>query len=500
MSRPTSSWTVAFIRNNLPLIAILFLGAILRFYNYPDRWGIAYDQAWFATIAHYALDTYQLPLLGPFASGGPFQTGGEWFWVLMLGIAPFPYVVNAPWIFLTVLSVVQIFVSYVLGVVYKNKSFGLLLAFLCAISSTLVLQSTNLTNQMLISMISTVFLIFSILYLRIPKISTLFYASLCVGLASAMHFQGVILLPALFLLILVSKSFQFKRIVTVILGVVVPWLPVLYVDTQNNFFNTINILTYYKNPQSQASYEVLGRRWLTFIFDYIPTSWGYVVGGNRWMGYLEVTLVSLLVLKKFIKRKITKEFLFVISTIATLTIVLRYLKIPLYENYINFLHPFIFLVVALSVFFIFRFSKILGIGFICLIAIFSFQRINENVSISTNTTATQSAELAKILKGKYPGEKFAIYDFGDSQGHRSMPLSYYLLVDGLADSSGRKIGLAAATIGGQLEFQSHKLIFGEFGKSQIFDLSSSSEAELLHSGWNDRSPEHVYNSVQNWYK
>lgn len=500
MSQTPTSWAFRFVNTNKLLIAIILFGAFLRFYDYPDRWGIAYDQAWFATIARHGLDTFQLPLLGPFASGGPFQTGGEWFWVVMIGIIPLPNVVNAPWIFLTFLSVMQIIVFYLLGVVYKNKQFGLLLAFLGAISSTLVLQATNLTNQMLISIIATVFLIFSILYIRNKKISALFFASLSIGLASSLHFQGVMLLPALFILFLVTKSFHWKKIGVIALGVIIPWLPVLFVDVQNNFFNTISLITYYKNPQSQASYEILGRRWLTFIFDYMPTSWGYIIGGNKLMGYLGIILAGIFAFITIIKRKITVELLFVFLTIGVLTIVLRYLKIPLYENYINFLHPFIFVAVGLGVTLTFKFNKILGIAIICSIAVFSLTRINENVSISVNTTANKSEELVRMLKQKYPGEKFAIYDFKNSQGHRSMPLSYYLLVEGLTDSSGKRIGIAAATDGGQLDFIPHTLIHGEYGAEQVFDLSSSTAAELTEYGWFDRSPEYIYNSVQYWYK
>lgn len=500
MLQKNTTWILDLIKKNSILIGVILLGSFLRFYDYADRWGIAYDQAWFATIARHAVETYKLPLLGPFASGGPFQTGGEWFWIVMLGIIPLPNVVNAPWIFLTLLSVLQIFTLYVLGVIYKDKYLGLLLAFLGSISSTLVLQSTNLTNQMPISLLATLFLIFSIIYLRKRKIAYIFYAALSIGFASSLHFQGVMLLPALLVLILVTKSFNWKKLGMAFLGLVIPWLPVFLVDIQNNFYNTINIITYYRNPQGQASYEILGRRWLTFVFDFIPTSWGYLIGGSKWMGYVEIVLVTIYAALVIKKKKITKDLVFIFGSIFVLTVVLRYLRIPLYENYINFLHPFIFLVVGLAIIKLININKIVAMLILALFTAFSLYRIYESVSISVNTTAEESQRLVKMLKKNYPGEKFIIYDFKNSQSHRSMPLSYYLLVDGLTDPAGRRIGIAAATYGGQLDFIPHRLIEGEFGANQVFDLTASTPAELVEYGWYDRSPEYIYNSVQNWYK
>src|SRR6185503_15933229 len=91
------------------VFAVILLATVLRFYNYDLRWQLAYDQAHDALIARYAVAQMQLPLLGPFSSAGAFQTGGEWYWIVMLGTILFPFTVNGPWIFMTFLYVLFVF-------------------------------------------------------------------------------------------------------------------------------------------------------------------------------------------------------------------------------------------------------------------------------------------------------------------------------------------------------------------------------------------------------
>lgn len=488
------------LKKNWILAAILLLGSFLRFYDYPNRWALAYDQAWFAVIARHALHTFQLPLLGPFASGGPFQTGGEWFWIVMLGIIPLPQFIITPWVFITLLSVVQIYLLYVLGKAYKDRTTGLVLAFLGAISPSLVLQSTNLTSQMTVSILATVFLLFAIIYIKSKKLSALFYAALSIGFAFAIHFQGIMLIPSIAILIVLTKSFHWKKLVFVFLGLFIPWIPVFLVDATNHFYNTISILTYYTNPQSQASYDVLGRRWLTYILEFIPSSWGYLIGGNKWVGYIEILLVGAIVVRDFIRKKITLQLWFMLLTIAFLTVVLRYLRVPLYANYINFLHPFILLLITSCIIAIWRLNKLVAMLIMGIVIVFTFQELYKNIVISTNYTAESTTEWVKVLKQKYPGESFDIYDYNLKNGHRSMPLVYFLQTEGLTDNNGRRIGIAIATEGAEFEIPYHKVVTGDDTSYQLLDLSASSSVKLRQSNWKPMNPQYIYDSVENWFK
>ena len=52
------------------VIAILLISIFLRFYNFENRWGLAYDQARDVLVAREGLNSFGLPLIGPFASAG----------------------------------------------------------------------------------------------------------------------------------------------------------------------------------------------------------------------------------------------------------------------------------------------------------------------------------------------------------------------------------------------------------------------------------------------
>lgn len=45
------------------LSLILILGSILRFYDFFNRWGLAYDQARDLIVASYALHNFTIPLI-----------------------------------------------------------------------------------------------------------------------------------------------------------------------------------------------------------------------------------------------------------------------------------------------------------------------------------------------------------------------------------------------------------------------------------------------------
>ena len=80
-------------RHRIVFFVIIVVAVFFRFYRYEERWGLAHDQAAFAITGRYALSKHVLPLMGPFSSGGPFQTSGTWYWFVMIGTAIFPSIV-----------------------------------------------------------------------------------------------------------------------------------------------------------------------------------------------------------------------------------------------------------------------------------------------------------------------------------------------------------------------------------------------------------------------
>ena len=138
--------------NNVLLYLILGIAAILRFYNYPNRWGLAYDQARDVLVSTYALHNSLIPAIGPFSSAGQFVYGPQWFWIISLMSAVFPNAIITPWIIQSLLYVFTVYVMFLIGKEIIDEKFGLITAFFTAISisSGLAQSLSNISNTALL--------------------------------------------------------------------------------------------------------------------------------------------------------------------------------------------------------------------------------------------------------------------------------------------------------------------------------------------------------------
>ncbi len=486
-------------RINYILCLILLFSTFLRFYSYDTRWGLAYEQAWFAVIARHALSTFQLPLLGPFASGGPFQTGGEWFWIVMAGTLLNPFSVISPWVFISMLSVFQVYLLYVLGKHYGGKSLSYVVAILGAVSISQVLQATNLTNQMPSSLCASLLLIAVVLYLKKERNIFLFLSGFAVGLSSSIHLQGVLLVIPLLCFVLMTKSISPKKLLFVGMGIFVPWLPVLFIDAQNNFYNTKNMLAYFTGSQNRISYDELGRRWLTFIIEYVPTSWSRIVGGNIFLGYAQILLVGFTFIYSLYKKTLNKKWIIIFVSTIIMTFALRYIRTPLYENYTTFIHPFVILLIGWSIWNLYKLRKYVAITSLAIIVSSSVFFLWKDIANSTNFTNLTTKQYVSFLKRKFPNQKFAIYDYNFNNKQNTLPLVLYLQTEGLLDDSGHRIGMVIVA-NSTIKITPHKAIFGGDGGYQLVDLTASGSSALQKAKWAFVNPSIIYNSVEYWYK
>lgn len=479
-------------------ILIVAVSAFLRFYNYENRWGLAYDHAYGALVARYALEENKIPLVGPFSSAGPFQTGGEWYWFIMLGTILNPYAVNSPWIFLGFTSVIFVLFITLLGKELVNKEFGIFVGLMAAFSTSQIAQSFSLTNQSIISLFSLFAIWSSIRYIRLRKLKYLFLLGLTVSISATIHLQGA----ALFFLIVVTLIFtgipRIKEIGFLFLGLFIPTIPILIFDLKNDFVNTRNMIQYYLYDQYKISLDVLGRRWITYLSSFWPTSFAHIIGGNSIISSLIIVGLTVSALYSLLKKKLSKEWIVIATSFLLMIVFLRYLRTPLFDSYLMFLHPFIFLLTAWFIFFLFKKNLVLRILVLLLILIASILKdIPEVINTSGNYSALEAKERLKILTEKFPDEKFSVYSYQYKWAEKNLILSLYLYENGKITDKGRRIGIVAATRSG--EFNYPVLEGGEVGY-QLLDLQSLSTSELKSSSWVNVNPRQVYETTQDWYE
>ncbi len=472
----------------------MLLAVFLRFVNYFNRWGLAYDQARDIIVSTFALTHHLLPLTGPFSSAGQFVYGPQWVWIVSLFVA-FPGGVLTPWIIQTLLYVLMVLIMFLIGKEIFGKNFGLLVAFLTTISTAQLGQSTNLVSPSMAGIFSIVAVYFFIRYIKYSKNLDAFLLGFLVANTINIHFQAIGLIFLLPIGFLFSKR-KLKSLLILGVGAFIPFIPLLIFDLQNNFFESRNMLDYYLFGQNRL---YVPNRWLTYAGVFWPKAWSGIIGGQALMGYFFAGTLSIIALWEIVKKKIDRNILGLLVSFSLVFVMLRYYKGVIFDGYIVFLHPFVLVFSAWVIYKLFKFNKI--VACLLLIIIFGLTMFAnyQEITSATNNTAKEVTILKQELLQKFPNQKFSVYDYKFSQVNRSYPFVMYMSKDNKIDDGGMKIGLANFNSNDKMRKDLPIIINDKLG-FQVYDLSSSTSAILLRDKWIFVDPSEVYKTSEEWYK
>jgi len=493
---------VFFIKKNLYIIlvcSILLLGFFLRFYNYDARWGLGYDQTHDAIVSRYALENFKIPLVGPFSSGAQFQTSGIWYIFISLSTLFFPYSIITPWVVLTFCFVILIFLMIKLAEKMEGKVFGLIVGMLTALSPSQIAQSLNLSLTAPMCFISFGAIYMMVKFVKTKKLIYLFFLSLFTSMGSTTHLSGAVLLILLFITIIFTKSVSFKRLFIIFIGLIIPGIPLIIFDLQNNFVNSTGLLNTIFYNQFNVSYEVLGRRWLTYLGVFWPNAWGYIIGGNKSLGYALVLGSGAVFFWQIVRRKITKEWLILVISFVLMVGAIRYVRTPIFDSYLIFLHPFVLLFSGYLIYFIFLKNKTIAILLFLVVVGFSAQKSIYEMMSATNNSIATVREMENYLNKQFPNVKFSIYDYRFKHNGASFPLVLSLYTAGKISDNGKKIGIVIVNEKSVSDTAIFSKIFTSKGGYSFLDISGSSSAQLGEK-WYYVNPSNIYNSTENWYK
>ncbi|MGA2911260.1 MAG: glycosyltransferase family 39 protein [Candidatus Levyibacteriota bacterium] len=482
-------------RFEISLSLVILLAVILRFVNYSNRWGLAYDQARDVIVSTYALSHHLIPLTGPFSSAGQFVYGPQWVWIVSAFVAVFPGAIMTPWIIQTLLYVLMVLVMFLIGKEIFGRNFGLLTAFFTAISTAQLGQSTNLISPSMAGIFSIIAVYFFIRYIKYSKNLDAFLLGFLVSNTINIHFQAIGLIFLLPVGFLISKR-KFKSLLFLGIGAFIPFIPLVIFDLQNKFFESRNILDYYLYGQNRL---YTPNRWLTYAGVFWPKAWSGIIGGQIILGYFFAIIFFVFTLWGIVKRKLDKNMLGLIAAFSLIFIMLRYYKGVIFDGYIVFLHPFVLVFSAWVAYKIFKFNKFAALLLIVIVFVLTMQANIREISVATNNTAKEATILRNQLIKKFPSEKFSVYDYKFSQVNRSYPFVMYMNKDNKIDDSGMKIGLANFNSNDKMRKDLPIIINDKLG-FQIYDLSSSSSATLLKDKWIFVNPSEIYKTSEQWYK
>ena len=477
------------------VIVVLVIAIFLRFYNYSNRWGLAYDQAHDAIIARHALQQHLIPLVGPFSSAGPFQTGGEWYWIIMLGTSLYPFKVITPWLFITGLSLLFVYLMIRVGTRLMDRKGGLLAGLLSAVSTAQLAQSTNMTNQTPEAIIALGALWSAIAYIRKRTAISLFWLGFFISFAATVHLQGAALAVLLPVALLLGGIPPVRHVLAVMAGFSLPLLPLIIFDVRNDFVNSRGFIRYLTDERYKIPYEVLGRRWLTYAGEFFPRAWAYTIGGSVIAGYLFIVAVGALGAARAVRKTLSREWIFIGGSTVFMTILVRYIRTPLYPSYLTFMHPFILLLSAWVLWNMWNRHRLIGLAACSSIVVITLMYDWEPDMRATNHTAEMTSGWANELA--LQDGALAVYDRGLITRDKSVPLVLFLDGKGKIADDGKKIGVMIASQSSDLI---HKPLIGKFKDYQVFDLSASSSAELGEAMWFFVNPSELYWTTEHWYR
>ncbi len=465
------------------ICAILLIAIFFRFYNYPNRWGLGSDQARDAIIVRFALKTHRFPLIGPFSASGPFVFGSTWYLIFMLLTSQYPSFILTPWVMQSILFVGIVLLMIMTGEIIGGKPLALIVGIFTAVSPAQIDSSTNLIFSSFENVISAGALFFFAYVCKKRTMIWYFLLGLSIGLAITIHFQAIPLLVLFPITIFLTKTNP-KKILIMLLGFCIPFIPLLLFDLQSNFFESKNFISYFfsanKTPQQ-------GVRWLTYALVFWPGIWANNIGGFTLFGYIDIAGLIAVVIYTVKKKLLNRTILGCLISFFIIFILLRYFGGQLFPGFLSFLYPFILLFVGWMCARVFVFNKYIGsIFLISLITgstIFSFTMITH----ATNNTAAEAQT--------YPRQKYAIYDYHHQSTSLSLPLVLFIYSKHENKATGTPFGLATQQLK-NVHIVDH---ITDTYEIYVYNLTSIGKTELLKD-WVLVNPAAIYSSVENWYE
>lgn len=468
------------------LVVIVLLAFILRFWHFDQRYGIGYDGSRDALVAFESARQLQLPLTGSFSSIGPITFGPWYYYYITFANFLIPSI-WAPWIAIGLASLGMVLAMYKIGSLLINSTFGILLAFIAAVSPAQVSAATALQQHALIGLLSSL-----ILYLFIHvsmknatgKISVLW--GFLTGVAINTHFQstGLLALPVIYFLFAKKKRFIFSFL----LGLFISMVPILIFELNNHWFNTKNIIDYIFIGQ----YRVwTSNRWLTFVGQFWPSFWSYATGLPIVITTVIMFTTGLLFIKKFAHRKLPVPFIIIGLSFIIQIVLLRYYRGEKFFGYLQFFHPFLFIYTGYLLYLLLKRlkNKILICAFLFVYLIIVLP--NSLNFLKPDEFNIETRKRLDFLVSNYPQIKFATFECKNSyERHRIQGLLLMFYMNKLYDPRGEKITIYNPTCN-YSKIPPQDL--------DIVNITSLTDKEVVNGKFEEITPESVYTETVRWW-
>lgn len=491
----------------LSLFVLLLFGLFLRTHFGTDYYTFGDEAIRDASVAFIGAKEFQFPLTGPFSSLGPFTFGPWYYYQLILSYLLIPSF-WAPWISLTIFSLLFIITSYKIGAMIQDKYLGFITALLATVSIAQLDASRVLSNPYPIGFLASTVVLLAIQIYRGTKSNWRSYLwGFLTGVTIAYHYQAFLLLT-----LLIFSFSDIKKYLRVIewygIGLFSAMLPTLFFEFNNHWVTVRNILRYIQYDQ----YTIyIPNRWLSYLGNFVPNFWASVIGAFLPLTILIIFLTAFVLIRDFIKKKLPKEVFYLVVSAAIIFTILRYYRGERSYGYLQFFHVYLFIFIAYMIRNLFTRYKNITAIILCVILLISALAW-QNKHYAKDRKNHYAWSVASELNQKWPQEKYDWYICGNFNWEKATAVSLIYDYDGRLSKAGKKIAYASNDCPLPLEENLSKLkqedimslknkrySLIQLSEDQLVDLSYASESGLLKNNWSKINPQVVGDSTARWW-
>jgi 4-amino-4-deoxy-L-arabinose transferase-like glycosyltransferase len=335
------------LKQNWLLILILLVGAFMRLYKIDSYMTFLGDEGRDAIIVRNLLVHFDPILIGPGTSVGNMYLGPLYYYFM----APFLFLSNfspvGPAVGVALLGLATIYLVYITGKDWFEKTAGLIAALFFAISPTVIVYSRSSWNPNIMPFFAllSVYAIWKVykhkqsLPLRGKQYIYLILSAISFAFVLQSHYLGVLLLPVILIYWFLSKVPKKYTLVSISIFLFL-MSPLLIFDIRHDWMNTKALYKFLTIREEVISVNPLNSVSRAYpLFEQINSS--MITAKTEPFGQIvSISIILFLILIPFSNKKIF--ILWLISGIIGLGLY----KQNVYDHYFGFMFPIPFLLIG----------------------------------------------------------------------------------------------------------------------------------------------------------
>lgn len=404
--------------DNTPIISILFIGLILRFYRIRDYLVFLGDEGRDVLVVKRMLIDHKFTLLGPITSTGGMYLGPIYYYFISPFLWLFAYDPVGPAIMVALFGVATIYLIYRTGLEFFDKKTAIFAALLFATSPLTIIYTRSSWNPNILPFFSLLIVYSLLKTIVLPRTIWLFIAGISFGISIQLHYLALMFIFLFALVFLFNKSkISFSGVILFIAGFLSTFWPFILFELRHGFLNTLTIWQFLTKSGSDAtlglaSFLERSRDILTRMF------WRLLVVDNITLSKLFILAIAVSFIIIFIKKQLKLQSLSILLwwlTAALFTYSIY--RGAIYDYYFVPVFTLPFLLTGIFLNFLYKkgfLGRIISI-FIVMVILF-FHLNNSPFRIEPNRLLDQTENISRFVVQKTNREpyNFALISTGNS--------------------------------------------------------------------------------------